>query len=286
MEWSWLVLVLVSAVIHPVRDLLLKGLDDPLPAYVWVSITWAVMALGQALVLGQGLALPGAVWWLVLCSAVGLSFYYYGTLSALRRGNLSVYYPIVRSSPAVIAVVSVLLLDQQYSSGALAGIALIILGGLMIQKPRGAVVADGRALLLAMAAMLGSAAYTLSDAVAMRLVAPASLLFSIYILVTLSLLSALALERRRQAPLRRLAACWRAAPLRVLSAGVVSYISYLLILTAFQLGGEAAAVSATRQVSIPVSVLLAAWVLKETRIVSRLGWSALIAAGVILLVVA
>jgi len=69
-------------------------------------------------------------------------------------------------------------------------------------------------------------------------------------------------------------------PWRILFAGLSSYLSYLLILRVFQLGAEAAAVSAVRQVSIPVSVILAALVLKEPRGLRRLGWAVLIAIGI------
>ena len=59
----------------------------------------------------------------------------------------------------------------------------------------------------------------------------------------------------------------------------------MLILFAFQAGGEVAVVSATRQVSIPISVLLGALVLKEQRLLPRLAWSLLLASGVALIIV-
>jgi uncharacterized membrane protein len=57
----------------------------------------------------------------------------------------------------------------------------------------------------------------------------------------------------------------------------------VLILFAFQAGGEVAAVSATRQASIPISVILGALVLKEERLLARLAWSLLLAGGVVLI---
>jgi uncharacterized membrane protein len=55
-------------------------------------------------------------------------------------------------------------------------------------------------------------------------------------------------------------------------------------LFAFQAGGEVAVVSAIRQVSIPLSVLLGALVLNEKRFLVRLAWSLLLAGGVVIII--
>jgi len=56
-----------------------------------------------------------------------------------------------------------------------------------------------------------------------------------------------------------------------------------LILIAFELGGDEAIVRAIRQASIPISVLLAGYFLKENETFRRLGWATLIAVGIFLL---
>ena len=160
----WIALVLMSAATHPLRDMTLKGAQHPVSCYVGVSLTWVIFAAVQTLATGQSLMLPPEVWPNVLISAAGLTFYYYGTLAALRRGNLSVYYPIIRSSPVAIVAASWLLFDQSYSWVALAGIALVIVGSLLIQKPAGGMLHDPRAFAMACLALLGSAAYSMSDA--------------------------------------------------------------------------------------------------------------------------
>jgi uncharacterized membrane protein len=50
---------------------------------------------------------------------------------------------------------------------------------------------------------------------------------------------------------------------------------------AFQLGAEAAAVSAVRQASIPVSITLAAIILLEPSFLKNITWASLIALGII-----
>ena len=98
----------------------------------------------------------------------GLTIYYFGTLGALRRENLSVYYQIVRSAPVAIVLFNFLALGQNYSWVMPAGIGLIMIGGLMIQKTPGSLLNDPRSFGLAVFAMLGSSAYSISDATAMQ----------------------------------------------------------------------------------------------------------------------
>ena len=282
MELYWIALVLVSAVTHPLRDLTLKGTAHPVSCYVGVSLTWVILAVVHTLMTGQDLSLPREAWPFVVVSAFGLTLYYYGTLSALRRGNLSVYYPIVRSSPIAIVAFSWLALDQQYSWLTLLGISLVLLGSLMIQKAPGGLLHDRKAFALAVVAMLGSAAYSLSDAKAMQQASPAPFLFYAYVLVTLMLAGIRAWEdRNMSAPFLGVVRGWALAPVRIVFAGIASYLSYLFILTAFQLGAEAATVSAVRQASIPVSVILAAVILNEPRFLHRIGWASLIALGIL-----
>ena len=281
-ETGWIGLVLLSAAFHPLRDLMLKGVGRPVSSYVGVSVVWAVIAALQAYWTSQSLAPPAEAWQFVLVSAVGLSFYYYGTLAALRRGNLSVYYPIVRSSPLAIVVFSLIFLSGHYSALNLLGIGLILLGGLMIQKSPGQLLDDPKAFGLAVLAMLGSAAYSLSDAAAMQITTAAPFLFYVYVLTTVMLVTAQAIEERQpRAVLSRVWSGWRQAPVRIVVAGVVSYLSYLLILYAFSIGAEAANVTAVRQASIPVSVVFAAVLLREPRFIHRIGWASLIAAGIL-----
>lgn len=282
----WIALVLISAVMHPLRDLTLKGAPHPVSCYVGVSLTWVIFSAVQTLASGQSLTLPLEVWPFVLISAAGLTFYYYGTLAALRRGNLSVYYPIIRSSPVAIVFASWLLFDQSYSWAALAGIALVIIGSLMLQKPPGGMLQDPRAFTLACLAMLGSAAYSMSDARAMQHVSGAPFLFYTYTVMTPFLAGIRLWEaRHRAAPFHELIRGWVQMPGKILFAGITSYLSYLFILAAFKMGAEAAIVSAVRQASIPISVVFAAYYLGEARLLQRMAWASLIALGILAIAV-
>jgi len=279
-------LVLGSAALHPFRDLLIKGQSFPESAYLGVTGSWVIFAALQAVWLGQTLTLPTQVWPLVAGSAIGLFIYYLCVMLTLKAGDLSIYYPIIRSSPLAIVAIGYVFLERYYSTLTLVGISLTLLGAIMIQYRRGAgLLQRPKLVLTATAAMIGSAIYGLSDSVAMETIAPAPFLFWVYTVLTLAFMAFFTLTRPIKRPLsQQLYGCWRSSSMHVLASGALSYASYVLILFAFQAGGEVAVVSAIRQVSIPFSVLLGALVLKEQRVRARLAWSLLLASGVALII--
>lgn len=277
-------IVLLSALLHPIRDLLLKGHRHPESAYLAVTGGWVTIAAVHALASGTSLRLPEEVWGLALASAFCLTAYYFGTMAALKTGDLSIYYPIIRSSPLLIVALTWAYSGQTYAPVVLVGILVIVIAGFALQRQPGRLLANPRIVALAMVAMAGSAGYTIADAQAMTRIEPPAFLFWVYVLVTPAFA---ALARIFKPPevstATLLMAGWRHLPLRLATASLVSYISYLLILIAFQIGAGAAETAAVRQASIPVSVVLAALVLGETRFLSRLGWATLMAIGIVLI---
>lgn len=279
-------LVIASAVLHPLRDLFLKRVGDGFSAYLAVCLVWVGLAAVEAIAAGQALVLPVAAISLALVSAAGLVAYYGGTLLAMRWGELSVAYPIIRSSPVAIVIIGWAFLGASYEALTLVGIGLIVAAGFGLQRHRGRLIGAPAAMAAALVALVGSAVYALADARAMQLVAPAPFLFWVYMGVSAGLAVAgriAAGHAGARAPGSGLATVIRAVPLRIAAAGAASYLSYRLILAAFQLGGDPAAVTAVRQVSIPVSILLAVYVLGEARGMQKLGYGLVMAAGIALL---
>ena len=287
MDLLVIALVLGSAALHPFRDLLIKGQNFPESAYLGVTGSWVIFAAIQSTILNQPPNLPVDVWPLVAGSALGLFLYYLCVMLTLKTGDLSIYYPIIRSSPIAIVAMSYLFLEQYYSPLTLVGISLILVSAIMIQYRRGtSLLHRPKLIFTAVVAMIGSAIYGLADSVAMKTVTPAPFLFWVYITLTLALLIFFTLTRVQKRPLRlQLFGCWPNEWLRILGSGALSYASYLLILFAFRAGGEVAVVSAIRQVSIPLTVLLGALVLKEKRFLTRLFWALLLASGVIIITI-
>ncbi len=262
---------------------MLKGAANPPSAYFGVAVVWVGIAALQVAVGGGGFTLPPEARLAAVLSAIGLGTYYVGTLLALRRGQLSVYYPIIRSSPLAIVGIGWLFLGRTYSGTAVLAIILIVASALLLQRSPGQLSDDPRATALAGAAMLGSALYSLADAHAMQHVGVGAFLFWVYILVSLELALASLLIEDGSVP-QRLVSGWTSAPWRIVIAALTSYASYQFILLAFRAGADAAVVSAVRQASIPVSIVLAAIILREPKFLQRLIWGALMAVGIAILV--
>lgn len=177
------------------------------------------------------------------------------------------------------------LFGKSYSMSVIAGIVLIVVSGMLLQRSGGGLLDDRRSLLMALAAMVASAVYSLADAAAMQVAQPATFVFWTYLLVTLLLAAAALLGRDGEAgSVSAIARCWGRAHWRIIAASIVSYVSYYFILLAFQMKGDPALVVAVRQLSIPVSVILAALVLAEPRFLHRLGWAGVLAVGVVIVV--
>ena len=283
-------LVIGSAVLHPVREVYIK--DNAYPE----GLAYAVMAM-FAVLAGIHVAAAGSdpwaaleVWPLVVASGIWLIVYYLFTVMCVKLGDVSVYYPIMRSSPLFIVVVGYFVLGQRYPFVLLAGIAVVLVSAFLLQYERGGtrVLDNWRALVLAVAAMCAHGVITLVDAEAMRSVRPEEFFVVMYVFVVLPGMGVVFVvtRPRGRGALEHLFAGWWATPWRFLAAGVLSYVSYYLLLAAFYLGGNVAAVASLRQISIPVSVLLGALVLGERRLIGRFGWSALLALGVALILVA
>ena len=126
-------LVVASALIHPLRELLIKDNRYPEGLTFGVIAAFGVFSGIQVFLTGADPWAALAVWPAVLISGAGVVLFYYCTISTLRHGDLSVYYPIIRSSPLFVVVVGFLLLGQHYSSALLAGVVVVLVAAFFLQ---------------------------------------------------------------------------------------------------------------------------------------------------------
>jgi drug/metabolite transporter (DMT)-like permease len=280
------VLVLVSATLHPIWNALAKRDQAPERVFFTLLMLTTAFAGGHALLVGEDLSI-GRAWPYPLISAAGLALYGIALVLTLRRGDLSVYYPIIRSSPLFIVLVGVLLLGERYAISLLLGIALVLCGAFLLQyRPGARPLHDPPTLGLAVLGMAGSGTYSISDARGVQLVEPMFMFFwsgALALPVFAAFLWLLGQGRAEPAAAGLLNA-WATRPWRHLAVGLLAYGSYLLLLTAYKLGGDVAAVTSVRQASIPISVLLGGLLLEESGLPARLAWSLLLAAGIVVIV--
>lgn len=280
------ILILSSAAIHPFWNLLLKREGDPQRAYVGLTMTLCLCGFLHALAAGDDLWAALHVLPLILLSWCGQILYGTCLTATLRRGDLSAYYPIIRASPVFIVIVGVLLLGKTYATVTLLGMAMAVTGGFVLLYRRDArLLSDPGTLALALAAMAGTGIYSMADSRLMGSIAPAVQMFWVE-----GLLIPVYLTRYLKSGGR----LWDMSDGRSLAGhlgilivpGTLAYISYYMILHAYQLGGEVAAVTSVRQASIPISVLLGGFFLREGSILRRLIASLILAAGIIVIVTA
>lgn len=138
--------------------------------------------------------------------------------------------------------------------------------------------------MFALLAMTGTAIYSLVDSRAVQVVEPPVLFFWIEVI---DLPCYLLLFRFMGVPETRMSHLfeWTKKPLLFIALGGICYFSYFLILTAYSMGGDVAAVTSVRQASIPISVILGGLMFREGSMVRRFAASLLLAFGIVVIAV-
>jgi drug/metabolite transporter (DMT)-like permease len=275
-------LVLISAAIHPVWNLLVKKNSDPQLGFLLLTVTLSLCALVHGLLVGADFSAVFTVLPLVAVSVCGQLLYGTCLTATLIRGDLSAYYPIIRASPVFVVIVSVLFLGATYPVAVLLGIAMAAAGGFLLLYRRGSkLIDDPRTLTFALLAMAGTGIYSLADGRLMGTIEPQVLVFVVDGAV--APIYAILWFARRSANGRPVIGMGDLSVTYMVLPGIICYASYYLILLAYQYGGDVAAVTSMRQASIPVSVALGGLFLREGAMARRFLAAALLALGIVVI---
>ena len=261
-------LALAAAGLHALWNLLLARERDT-EAVTAVSLVVFVVALAPLAAATwrvEGAAVP-----FILGSAV-LELAYIALLAgAYRRFELSLVYPLARGLAPVFALVLVVVaVGASPSGGEIGGVVAVAVGILLVRGVRRRGRGSGLALLIA-AAIAG---YTVVDRYGIRHANAAPYL----LLVMLGPALAYPLSVGR----KRLGAAARPVSAAI---GVASAATYLLVLLALRLA-SAPSVSAVRETSVVIAVVLARLFLQEPVGPRRLAGAGIVVAGVALLALA
>jgi len=282
LEFNIVLLVLVSATLHPFWNLLLKKNPDPQLGFLMLVLTFSVCGLVHGLLIGADFSAIFTVIPLIMLSICGQLLYGICLTATLARGELSTYYPIIRASPVFIVIVSILLLGESYSVLILFGIGMVVIGSFLLLYRRGSrIFSDRITLLFALLALCGTGIYSLADAHLMQEISPQVLMFAVDGLV-FPIYLVRWLRKRSHVELQA-ETTHLFSPIYVLLPGVLSYLSYYLILAAYQLGGDVAVVTSIRQASIPISVALGGFFLREGAMKRRFFAASLLALGIVVI---
>jgi drug/metabolite transporter (DMT)-like permease len=264
-----LLLVLASALLHAIWSASIKGSGNPL-AFNLLQEAVAVTAALMILPFFQFDEIPAAVWKLTAVTGIAHGLYFYFMSRAYQEADLSLVYPIIRSTPAFLPLIAVPLLGESVSPWGALGIAILVGGIWLIHAERNLELRRlrSRGLRFAYLTLATTIAYSLLDKQAMVHLSEASwtgllprtVVFFFMLSVANALLFApLALRRVSWSALRREA---RHDGVRVVAALAGSLLSYSLILEAFRTA-PASYVVAVRQTSVLFALLCAAGWLRE-----------------------
>lgn len=268
MSTTVLALVLLSAFLHAAWSAAIKSATSPLAFNVLQTLVAVpVSALGLAF-FDFGNLSEAALGWLAATSlAHGL--YYYWLSRALERADLSLAYPIVRSTPALLPLLAVPVLGEVPSPLGAAGIAIVVAGVWAVYGGRLAW-SDLRSPELGFAwlTLLSTVGYSLADKAGMaalegggwRGALPPSLAW--FCLITLGCTPFFLALVARRLPLRTVRAAARRDLGRAALAFGGSLAGYGLILEAYRTA-PASYVVAVRQTSVLFAVAIGVLLLRE-----------------------
>jgi drug/metabolite transporter (DMT)-like permease len=273
------VLIAVSALLHAGWNLLSKH-SVPTAAFFLVATLSATCCLAPVLWVYREVvvALTGTVWAMLALTSLCQAVYFAALAGAYRNGQISIAYPLARSSPVIVVAVVAVLLGKGDQVGwmAVAGILLVVTGGFLLPMAR---FTDLRlsnyanwSCLFALVAAFGTAGYSMLDDEALRIIRGLEGLSSGHVARTVVFAalelagtavclagSSLSNARSRAA----LGDVFRRTRAAAALAGIASAICYGLVLIAMAHVTNVSYVVGFRQLSIPVGALLGIALLKE-----------------------
>ncbi|MBN6192162.1 EamA family transporter [Aneurinibacillus sp. BA2021] len=199
-----------------------------------------------------------------------------------REGSLSTVYATARGTgPFLSVIVAVLLLGERPSGIALVGVAAVIVGvvavGLVDRRSGGGRGVD-LGLVFGLLTGVAIAVYTIWDTHAVRTWSLSPVAFMVGTTLLQVPFYSIAVRRRWPAVWALGRAQWR----RILAFGMLSPLSYILVLSAIQIA-PVALVAPLREVSVVLVSLFGAVVLGESRPGWRVGASLIVLTGIALL---
>lgn len=260
-----LLLVISAAFLHAGWNYLLKKCGGGIGVLALSAIvsTAVLTPFSLYLIFANNVAFTPLMLGVIVGGGV-LHMIYYLLLDRAYRsgGDLSVVYPLARATgPLITIIVATLIFDERMSAMAVAGAVLIGVSALMLTGNPAKLLRKDASTGAGFALLCGCmiAAYTVWDkqAVAVLLIPPIVFDWGAN-LTRITMLTPMAMKREPGAISR----AWRDHRKTVIAIGVVSPLSYILVLTAMVFT-PVSYVAPTREVSILFAALLGAHALKE-----------------------
>ncbi|MGC8943447.1 MAG: DMT family transporter [Caldisericia bacterium] len=285
MEILPLSLVILSAIIHALWNFFFKKSKDSTIFIFWAKIFEIIIyfPLVFYLLINHGLSYKGLV--PVILSGIIHFFYWFFLSLGYNTSDLSLVYPVARSSPLLITLLSFLFFGEKITFIGFIGIILIILGIYFIsinslnfkdflrifnKKSIG--------LLFAFLTLITVTSYSLVDKIGAKYVNP---IVYVYLFEIISLIpfSYLILIKKKKEELHKILKSDR---ISIIFTSVAIILSYSLIIFVMRISKLSYIVS-IREIGIVFGVLLGIISLKEKYGLIRITSSILIFTGIILI---
>ncbi len=288
MESAPLLLIIVSAFSHATWNVLAKKGEDK-EAYMWIMVTTSLVTLIPVyIVILPDWSFPLAALPYMLVSAVAEVLYFISLGKAYELGDLSVVYPLARSSPLFLTILAVLFLNESISAWGVAGIALMLIGVYTIHL-RSLDLKDitlplrslrGRASQFAILTALGTTVYSLADKMGVTAVDPIAYSLWLEAFIVPLLTVAILWRRGKDAMARE----WRNSRVNATAGGFLMRFGYVLVLIAMS-RVQVSYILAIRQISVVLGAAAGVLLLRERYGRVRLVSSTIIFLGVYILAV-
>ncbi|MCK4702337.1 EamA family transporter [Candidatus Bathyarchaeota archaeon] len=279
-------LVMTSAVSHALWNYVAKEAGDKDSFMLLINVFSLAIFLPVFYVILPEIYFPVEILPFLFVSGVAETIYFLALGKAYETGDLSVVYPVARSSPMFVAIAASLLIGERISPWGALGIALILFGvyvlhlkgwsGEELTRPLKAL--GDPASRYAFVAALGTTVYSISDKMGVTAVDP--LLYSFWLGFVITGMLSLVIVKRRGVSLLREEL--RGSLFRVSVAGVLVKGGYMLVLVAMSMA-QVSYILALRQVSVVLGAALGVVLLKERYGGVRIVGSMIIFVGVYLL---
>ncbi len=226
-------LLLSSAVLHALWNLLLKQADVKYIAMGWQVIISGIVSVIALFFTG----LPPRSMWLFAILSGTLEAIYFGLLTfAYNDHDFSLVYPVARgAAPALVVIWTALFLQEIPSTGGFIGIALIVAGLAIIGATslfqNGMAKPQFRGVAIALSVAFVISLYTLVDGSAVK--SGPALPYGLSFFVLMPVLTTPLIVRHYGWP--QLADGFRAAPGRLILVGTLAVIAYLFALFAYSI---------------------------------------------------
>ncbi len=286
-----IILVVLSAVMHALRNFFTKKAYDK-QAFVWWYEVFGLLFFTPVfafVLFGEGFELSIS-FYLVLISGFIHFLYWFFLAKSLENGELSLVYPIMRSSPALVLVFSITVLGEDVSLLGGFGILLVAFGVytinmekisvLELYRPIKAVRGD-KATQFALMTLISVAAYSVIDKIAVEQM-NAVIFAYLYPWFSLLLYTFYIHRVKHKGELRKE---WAVDKKIILVCGFLSIFGYFLILIAFTME-RVSYIVGLRQLSIVFAVFLGGQVLKEKNRIIRFTAGLIIFLGAYLIAIA